>query len=173
MSNFQLALVLAVTMVQFVFAQQPSTSALSSASIEPPSGEKLILEVEAEGVQIYDCAVDNGNPVWRFQGPEAKLKSTSGSPTGTHFAGPTWKLLDGSEVKGSMVSTKPATEPGAVAWLLLRVVGNKGEGQLRTAEYITRTNTKGGVAPATGCDSSHQGEQVRVPYSATYKFYGK
>jgi hypothetical protein len=152
-------------------AQQPPAS--STVSIDPPSDEKLLLELQADGVQIYSCATDNGAAVWKFQGPEANLKTGKGTPAGTHFAGPTWKLLDGSEVKGGMVATRPATEPGAVAWLLLKVVSNSGDGTLRNAQYITRTNTKGGVAPAAGCDSAHQGQPARVPYSATYKFYGK
>ena len=31
--------------------------------------------------------------------------------------------------------------------------------------------TKGGKAPATGCDAGHAGQEVRVPYSADYLFY--
>jgi Protein of unknown function (DUF3455) len=129
--------------------------------------------LQGDGVQIYACTVDNGTTVWKLQGPEAKLKTETGSEAGSHFAGPTWKLLDGSQVKGSMVATKPASEPGAVAWLLLKVVDKSGNGKLQTADYITRTNTKGGVAPATGCDAAHQGRLARVPYTDTYSFYGK
>jgi hypothetical protein len=158
----------------FAQAQQPPAAAPATAtSIEPPRDEKLLLLLQGDGVQIYGCSVDNGAAVWKFQGPEAKLTTEKGSPAGTHFAGPTWKLLDGSQVKASMVATKPATESGAVAWLLLKVVDKSGDGELRTAEYITRTNTKGGAAPSTGCDAAHQGQQARVPYTATYRFYGK
>ena len=31
--------------------------------------------------------------------PEAKLTTETGSRAGNHFAGPTWKLLDGTEVE--------------------------------------------------------------------------
>jgi hypothetical protein len=82
-------------------------------------------------------------------------------------------LLDGSEVKGSMAASKPAPEAGAVPWLLVKVVSHNGNGKLGAADYVTRTNTKGGVAPQSGCDAAHQGASAPVPYSATYRFYGK
>jgi Protein of unknown function (DUF3455) len=154
-------------------AQQPPAPSAPAASIEPPSGERLLLEVRAEGVQNYSCVTENGASAWKFQGPEAKLTTSTGSPAGSHFAGPTWKLLDGSEVKGSVAASKPAPEAGAVPWLLVKVVSHTGEGKLSAAEYVTRTNTKGGVAPQSGCDAAHQGAAAPVPYSATYRFYGK
>jgi hypothetical protein len=36
---------------------------------------------------------------------------------------------------------------------------------------IQRINTKGGKAPASGCDARHAGQEVRVPYSADYRFF--
>lgn len=156
------------------YAQQPpAPSPAPAVSIEPPSGEHLLLEVQAEGVQNYSCVTENGASAWKFQGPEAKLTTSTGSPAGSHFAGPTWRLLDGSEVKGSMAASKPAPEAGAVPWLLVKVVSHNGNGKLGAAEYVTRTNTKGGVAPQSGCDAAHQGAAAPVPYSATYRFYGK
>jgi Protein of unknown function (DUF3455) len=149
------------------FAQQPP----ASTSIEPPADEKLLLELHADGVQIYTCTLDKTTLNWKFQAPEAKLSNSDGSNAGTHYAGPTWKLADGSEVKASMIGNKPA--PGSIPWLLLKVASHAGTGKLQNADYITRTDTKGGVAPATGCDTTHQNEQARVPYSATYRFYGK
>ena len=53
------------------------------------------------------------------------------------------------------------------------VVGESNEGSraLSAADYIRRTETKGGVAPSTGCDAAHVLQQVRMRYSATYQFY--
>jgi uncharacterized protein DUF3455 len=124
-------------------AQQPAAPA-PATSIEPPSGARLLLEVRAEGVQNYSCVAENSASAWKFRGPEAKLTSSTGSPAGSHFAGPTWKLLDGSEVKGSTAASKPAPEAGAVPWLLVKVVSHTGEGKLSAVEYVTRTNTKVG-----------------------------
>jgi len=37
--------------------------------------------------------------------------------------------------------------------------------------YIQRVNTKGGTAPAAGCDRSHAGRKVAIDYQADYYFY--
>ena len=169
MRNFFFLVLLEVSLAFNAFGQQPP----ASASIDPPNDEKVLLELHGDGVQIYSCVLDKTTLNWKFQGPEAKLSNADGSNAGTHYAGPTWKLLDGSEVKGTMVGTKPSPDGGSIPWLLLRVASHAGEGKLLKAEYVTRTETKGGVAPSSGCVATHQGEQSRVPYSATYRFYGK
>ncbi len=38
-------------------------------------------------------------------------------------------------------------------------------------EFIRRSDTHGGIAPLTGCDSQHLNISARVPYTATYTFY--
>src|SRR6266849_2519210 len=48
---------------------------------------------------------------------------------------------------------------------------NDGSRVLSRATTIQRLNTKGGKAPATGCDAAHLGQELRVPYSADYVFY--
>ena len=62
-------------------------------------------------------------------------------------------------------------EPGAIPWLLLRATSHEGSGQLSTVAFIWRANTKGGAAPAAGCDASHFPEQARMRYSAEYQFF--
>jgi hypothetical protein len=39
------------------------------------------------------------------------------------------------------------------------------------ADFIRRSDTHGGAAPATGCDTKHLGAISRVPYTAVYSFY--
>ena len=48
---------------------------------------------------------------------------------------------------------------------------NDGKGALSSATTIQRINTKGGKAPASDCDASHAGQQIRVSYSVDYLFY--
>jgi hypothetical protein len=72
-----------------------------------------------------------------------------------------------------VVEKMVAAEPRAIPWLLLRVTSHQGSGMLANVATIRRTETHGGVAPAQGCDSSMVGATVRVPYTATYTFYGK
>jgi hypothetical protein len=64
----------------------------------------------------------------------------------------------------------------AVAWLLLDVVGAvdgpAGGDTLTKTTFIQRVNTRGGLAPPTGCTfSTDIGNQAFVPYTADYVFY--
>jgi hypothetical protein len=141
------------------------------ASVAAPAGATLLLEVVADGVQIYACeAKDNGHE-WVFKAPEANLFDKQGRQIGTHFAGPTWKLQDGSTVVGEVAAKADAPEAGAIPWLLLRAKGHEGAGALSTVAFIRRVDTKGGAAPKTGCDAGHGPEQARMRYTAIYQFF--
>jgi hypothetical protein len=137
-------------------------------SLEPPAGSQLLLRVDGVGVQVYTCA-DGG---WTLAGPQADLFDTTGRQVGTHFKGPGWKLSDGSEVHAKPSASHPAPDAGAVAWLLLAATDHLGAGTLSSVDYVTRTDTKGGAAPSSGCDAAHRGAEVRMRYSAVYRFYG-
>ena len=60
----------------------------------------------------------------------------------------------------------------AIPWLLLTAAEHSGSGLMNSVTHIQRLNTKGGKAPAAGCDASHVGDETRVPYTADYFFYG-
>jgi hypothetical protein len=141
------------------------------SAVAPPAGSAPVLELVADGVQIYTCEAKEGGFAWSFKGPEANLFDKQGRQVGTHFAGPTWKLDDGSDVVGEVVAKADAAEPGAIQWLLLRVKSHQGSGALSPVAYIRRAETKGGLAPSTGCDASHLAQQARMRYSATYQFF--
>ena len=146
----------------------------------PPSGQKVILTVQGRGVQIYVCRQAGDVPTWVFVAPEATLQNGTGAEVGSHGAGPVWSLKDGSSVRGRVVAQEASPLAGAIPWLLLESVQPKGPGVLGGARYIRRSETRGGVADALGCDGSqleshpgsHLGASVRVPYTATYTFYG-
>lgn len=140
-------------------------------SLEPPAEQKPILTVKGDGVQIYACKDLGGVAQWVLQAPDAKLLDASGKEVGTHGAGPFWKAADGSLVKGKLVTSSKAPEAGDIAWLLLKANAHEGSGVLEAVEYIRRSETHGGVAPAAGCDAGHLDATVRVPYTATYTFY--
>lgn len=130
----------------------------------------MILEAKGSGVQIYACTRTEVGFKWTLKGPDAKLLDADGKEIGTHFAGPTWKLADGSQVQGELMASQPSPEAGSVPWLLLRA--KAATGTFAGVVYIRRTETHGGVAPATGCQSPADLETtVRIPYSATYSFY--
>lgn len=141
------------------------------AAVAPPAGASLVLELFADGVQVYTCDPKDDGYGWTFNAPDARLFDKQGRQVGTHFSGPTWELDDGSGVVGEVVAKANAPEPGAIQWLLLRVKSHQGSGALSAVAYIRRTDTKGGAAPSTGCDAHHLSEQVRMRYSATYQFF--
>jgi hypothetical protein len=152
-----IALVLAVACMA-----RDSTAQTAKESIDVPPHSRLLLRAVGRGDQIYGCL--NGN--WALKAPDAKLLNQEGSVIGRHFAGPTWRLNDGSQIKGKVVAKQVAPDATAVPWLLLESVG--GTGRLRAVRFIQRTGTHGGNAPDGSCSQS---AMRRVPYTATYSFY--
>ena len=76
----------------------------------------------------------------------------------------------------ALTSDSSKVEPGAIPWLLLRVVGREGRPtgsrHLARTAFIQRINTSGGVAPATGCaEDKNIGDKALVSYSTDYLFY--
>jgi hypothetical protein len=139
--------------------------------LQPPATEQLLLQVHAKGDQIYTCKGAAAQFAWTLVAPDAQLFDKDGKPFGKHFAGPSWEAQDGSRVTGKAVANAPSPDAGSIPWLLVNIAGHQGAGVLSRATTIQRLNTKGGQAPATGCDASHAGQEVRVPYSADYLFY--
>jgi hypothetical protein len=139
--------------------------------IEPPAGEQLLLQVHAKGDQIYTCKSHAAQFVWTLKAPDAQLFDKDGKLFGKHFAGPSWEANDGSRVTGKSVANSPSPDADAIPWLLVIVVGHDGNGVLSRVTSIQRINTKGGKAPAAGCDASNVSKEIRVAYSADYRFY--
>jgi hypothetical protein len=137
--------------------------------VSAPPGARLVLEAAAQGVQIYTCekAVDGLH--WAFTAPEATLFDAAGRQIGTHVAGPTWRLDDGSRIVGEVVAQAPASAPHAIDWLLLRVKSHEGNGILDSVGLVRRIETQGGTAPTTPCSAASA--PARMPYTARYLFY--
>ncbi len=152
--------------VSLMFAQQPG------GSIDVPPGARAILAAKGDGVQIYGCMAVQDGARWTLRGPDAKLLDPGGMQIGTHFAGPTWKLNDGSKVVGELVASQPSPDTDSVAWLLLQAKDGSATGRLAVVTFIRRTETHGGVPAANDCQkSADAGKSVKVRYSATYTFY--
>lgn len=139
--------------------------------LQPPPDTQLILQVHAKGDQIYTCKGDSGQFSWTLKAPEAQLFDKDGKPFGKHFAGPSWEAGDGSRVTGKAAANAPSPDPDSIPWLLVNVVSHEGSGALSRATHIQRLNTKGGKPPASGCDATHLGQELRVAYSADYLFF--
>jgi hypothetical protein len=139
--------------------------------LQPPANEQLLLQVHAKGDQVYTCKSEGAQFTWTLKAPDAQLFDKDGKSFGKHFAGPSWEANDGSRVTGKAVANAPSPAADSVPWLLVNILSHDGSGVLSRATTIQRLNTKGGKAPASGCDASHAGQEVRVPYSADYLFY--
>jgi hypothetical protein len=141
------------------------------SQLQPPASEQLLLQLHAKGDQVYTCKEGVTQFAWTLKAPDAQLFDKEGKPFGKHFAGPSWQANDGSRVTGKAVANTLSPDPDSIPWLLVTVLTHDGSGVLSRATSIQRLNTKGGKAPASGCDSTHAGQEIRVPYSADYLFY--
>lgn len=154
------------------YAQTPLPAASTLAA--PPGQEKVFeFQTLPASVQIYTCKANPNNSfTWGGPDPDAILVSRDRSMTVHHYKGPIWEATDGSIVKGSNAKHFQAVREKAVDWLELTAMG--GTQQFARVAFIHRIETEGGVAPdpaAHPCDTTHAGDQVRVPYKATYEFY--
>jgi hypothetical protein len=159
-------LVAASTLLSFSVAGQQIPHQL-----QPPADEQLFLQVHAKGDQVYTCKSDAAQFTWALKAPDARLFDADDQPFGKHFAGPSWEANDGSRVTGKAVASAPSPDDDSIPWLRVKVVSHAGSGALSRATTIQRINTKGGKAPASGCDASHADQEARAPYSADYLFY--
>ena len=141
------------------------------AALQPPDNEQLVVRVHAKGDQIYSCKADGAQAEWTLKAPEAQLFDKDGKAFGKHFGGPSWEASDGSRVVGKAAANVASPDADSIPWLLVKVVSHAGDGVLARVTSIQRIHTKGGKAPASGCDAGHAGQEVRVPYSADYLFF--
>jgi hypothetical protein len=141
--------------------------------IKAPADEEVILQTHATGSQIYVCQPGtDGKLAWTLKAPEAELHDQQGAVIGRHYAGPTWKDNDGSEVTGKAVARVDSPDPDSIPWLLVTVTGRSGDGVLSRVTSIQRIHTKGGVAPSPAdCNTAKQNAEVKSAYAADYYFY--
>jgi hypothetical protein len=142
-------------------------------NLKAPAGEEVVLDGHATGFQIYVCqAQSDQKSAWVLKAPEADLTDAAGKKIIHHFAGPTWKHIDGSEVTGKLVAKHDAPQPGAIPWLLLSAASHTGDGILSKVTTIQRIHTEGGLAPqGSECTTSANGQESKSAYSADYYFY--
>jgi hypothetical protein len=160
----------------------PSASPQVPETLTVPSDQTLLLKAAAKGAQIYICkakAEIKTEPKtepetayeWTLKAPSAELFNDQDQRLGTHYGGPTWEI-DRSRVVGAVSAKVNAPQADAIPWLLLKAKSHQGQGLLSSVNWVQRLDTVGGKAPAVGCDRIHLNAAVRVPYTASYYFYG-
>jgi hypothetical protein len=164
----------------------------------PPENEAFLLG-HGVGTQNYVCLPSSsiGHVAWTLFTPEATLFDDLQEQLTTHFFSPnpfepssspfeggvvraTWQdSRDTSTVWGQVIASSSDPKfvtPGAIPWLLVKVVGAlagpTGGTTLSGATFIQRVNTVGGAAPSTGCRlPTDIGRKAFVPYKSDYVFY--
>src|SRR6202140_253822 len=135
-------------------------------SLKAPADEEVILAAHATGVQIYVCPAGADQKfAWVLKAPEAELTDATGKKIAHHFAGPTWKHADGSEVKGKVIAKQDAPKPEAIPWLLRTAASHTGDGIFSRVTSIQRIHTEDGMPPsASKCEASANGKESRNAY---------
>ncbi len=166
--------VLAASLIAAVVSIPALPALQTGEAVDPPADARDVLQAKGDGVQIYACTDTPAGLKWVLKAPDAKLLDAAGTAIGRHFAGPTWRLEDGSQVQGELIASKPAPEKDSVAWLLLKAKAGTPSGRFANVRFIRRSETHGGVAPESGCQSTSDADKiVRIPYTATYTFYAE
>ena len=160
------------------------------ANLEVPAGYRAFLMASAEGTQNYICMPTTTGVAWTFLGPQATLFDARQQQVLTHFLSPNpaengtaraaWRHSKDTSTVWAVAIANSLDEhyvaPGAIPWLLLRVVGAEygpqfGDRMISTT-FIQRVNTAGGSAPAAGCSAPGDvGTRAMVPYTTDYVFY--
>jgi hypothetical protein len=152
----------------------PLSLPATPANLEVSANQVLALVLTARGVQIYECRPVPGESAkfeWAFKAPEADLFDAQGRKVGRHSAGPTWELADGGKVVGRVKAKADAPDGQGIPWLLLEAVESRGGGTMGRVQSIQRVGTVGGKAPVEPAEQVRVGQESRVEYTATYKFY--
>jgi len=167
--------------------------------IRAPAGNEVFFVGRGVGTQNYVCLpCDPSRPdcasgvAFSLFTPQATLFNDQGEQVTTHFFSPnpfegdvvraTWQhSQDTSSVWGQVIGTSSDPRfvtPGAIPWLLIKVVGAQagptGGSKLTRTTFIQRLNTVGGAAPSKGCSSPADiGAKAFVPYTSDYFFYSR
>jgi len=143
-------------------------------AVRAPAGARQTMWTVGRGELTYECREKKdmaGAFEWAFVGPVATLYAAGEKAVGKYYAGPTWEANDGSKVTGKQLAVSPAGA-GNIPLQLVKADPAMGAGAMQGVAYIQRLNTKGGAAPATGCDAMAKGKRQVVGYAADYVFYG-
>ncbi len=144
-----------------------------SAALRASAGEAPAMMLTATGAQLYTCTPsptqDNAYG-WVSTAPDATLydgtRGVARLATVDH-----WESLDDRSSVSGIPMRLQAGGAGNMPWALMRGVPVGESGMFAGVTSIQRVNTRGGAAPAGGCDETHVGNEARVDFTADYYFY--
>ena len=140
--------------------------------IKLPTDAAVVLALAAEGVQIYEPKSDPVHGLqWALKAPEAELRNLSGELVVKHFAGPSWRANDGSQITGALPPLTASPAGRDIPWLVIAVKSSSGSGLLQNIGYVARIATEGGTAPHE--PPKNEADTARIKYRAIYLFFQK
>jgi hypothetical protein len=189
MKKYIASLVVILAIPQAALAQTVTPPTVP-AGLEVDAPDQAFLVGHAFGFQNYECQpVDLlGRVDWTLFTPQATLFSDQNEQLITHFNSPnpdearivraTWEDSADTSMVWARAVASATVDPNAIPWVkLVRVgsrVGPTGGNTLSDTTFVQRVNTRGGLAPSTGCDQLPDvGKKAFMPYTADYFFYKK
>jgi len=158
-------------------AALPAAAAIAPPDVSPglraSAAEEPALALAEAGVNIFECRPRAGVPGgygWTFIAPDATLYD--GNRSVARRTSPTlWESTgDRTSVSGFARSAQNAGGDN-LPWALYRALPVGDSGLFAGVSSIQRVNTRGGVAPLTGCTEATAGSEQRVAFTADYYFY--
>ena len=154
----------------------PAMAAIAPPDVPPvlraSAAEQSALALSEVGVNVFECRPNAGAAggfAWSFIAPDATLYD--GNRSVARRTSPNlWESTeDRSSVSGFARASLNAGDN--LPWALYRGLAVGDSGLFAGVSSIQRVNTRGGVAPATGCTADTAGSEQRVAFTADYYFY--
>ncbi|HEX4330727.1 MAG TPA: DUF3455 domain-containing protein [Usitatibacter sp.] len=142
------------------------------ASLHAAANERAAFVLSADGVMIYQCKATLANPdvyAWFYVAPDATLYDGSHEIARMTTPNLLESLDDGSSVSGIVRAAQSSA--GALPWTLSQAQPIGETGLFANVSSMQRVNTRGGLAPSTGCNPDNDGAESRVAFNADYYFY--
>ncbi len=135
--------------------------------------ETSVVKVYARGAHVYvnrPSPGQEGVSIWNLKGIEADLYDAAGSRIGRQSSPATWEATDRSKVTGTVLAQISSPSLSAVSWILYEARSNSTQGLFAHVTHVRRVFTWGGKAPPGPPGKTLEGNEVRVPFGATYYF---
>ena len=139
------------------------------SKIKAPSDREPVLQLSAQGVQIFRCEKRDGTFVWVFRQPDAQLLDAAGKVVGRHGASFSFEHNDGSRLTATIVAYDEAPNSADLRWVLM-TTRSFGKGTFDGITHVQRVGTRGGMPPEK-CDAAQVNQLLRVDFSADFVFY--
>jgi hypothetical protein len=144
-----------------------------SPALRVAPGEAPALMLNASGTQIYTCMASPTQDSaygWVSTAPDATLYD--GTREAARLATPNhWESLDDRSSVSGIPLRLQSGGAGNMPWALIRGLPAGETGIFAGVTSIQQVNTRGGAAPAQGCDELHVGNEAHVDFTADYYFY--